>query len=163
MQIIRYKSSREGLKATIIFFIFLIVVIAIVAPGPETKFVDLIQGIGGLVAMFAVLAYMLRSSYIDIDEEKRTIMYCNWPIKSKKIPIEKIIQIGFPKQNYIIRSIGSFVYIWYDDPNNPGKDKYVKIKDTQFDKEILAQVGKKLKIINPNIKFGSEFQALFGK
>ncbi len=87
-------------------------------------------------------------------------MYCNWPIKSEVVPVDKIIQIGYPKQNYVVNSLNSFVYIWYDDPKKPGKDKYVKIKDAQFDLKTIIQVAADLKKLNPQIKFDEKLKEL---
>ncbi len=116
--------------------------------------------VAGFIALFSALTFMLWASYIEIDDEKRTIIYCNWPIKSEVVPVDKIIQIGYPEQNYIVKSLNSFVYIWYDDPEKPGKDKYVKIKDAQFDPQTIIQVATDLKKLNPQVKFDNKLEEL---
>lgn len=160
MALRKYKSSKEGVRVTAIFFVIMLVIIALISRTPQTETRNYVEAMGGFVIMFSVLLFMLKSSYIEIDEAKRTIMYCNWPIKSEVVPVDKIIQIGYPEQNYIVHSLNSFIYIWYDDPEKPGKDKYVKVKDAQFELQTIIQVALELKRLNPQVKFDNKLEGL---
>jgi hypothetical protein len=155
----RYKSSKKAGAFLAIFLLALIGIVLIVNAG-ETATKDLIESIVILIAVFGFLVVNVLFSRIEIDDEKRTVFYRNGIIKSKAVPIDKIIQVGYPKQNYIIRSVNSFLYVWYDDPDKPGRDAYVKIRDAQFAPQTLAEMGRQLKSINEDIKFDNTFSRL---
>ncbi len=74
MEINKYKSSRKGIKATVIFFVLFILVVIVVAPGPKTTPKDFFEMVAGFIALFSALTFMLWASYIEIDDEKRTII-----------------------------------------------------------------------------------------
>ncbi len=160
MAIQRYKSSKKGVKQLIGFFAFMMLVVIVVAVGPKTTIGNLLEALVIFILMFSILAFSVWASYIEIDETKRTIMYCNWPMKSEPVSIDKIIQVGYPQQNYVVKSLDSFVYIWYDDPKNPDRDKYIKIRDMQFDPQTIIQVATDLKKLNPQIKFDDKLKEL---
>ncbi len=50
--------------------------------------------------------------------------------------------------------------VWYDDPEKPGKDKYVKVKDAQFELQTIIQVALELKRLNPQVKFDNKLEGL---
>jgi len=153
----RYNSSKKVVKILAWIFGIIFLLILTINFNSQTTVRDLFIAALIFFVVFGTILFAVSRSFIEINEEQRTMRYCNWPIKTKVVPVDKIIRLGYPKQNYIFRSVGSFIYVLYDDPENPGKDKHIQIKDAQFDKKILAEWGKELKKINPKIEFESEF------
>ena len=147
-KVIKYKSSKTAVKALALIFIIIFLTGLLLSIDPQSTLISITRGTMIFAVIFGFILSAVQHSYIEINETQRTIMYSNWPIKSRKVPIDKIIQIGYPKQNYIIHSINPFVYIWYDDPQSPGEDRYIKIKNTQFDPETLNQLDLPIPMVN---------------
>ncbi len=58
----KYKSSKEGVKVTAIFFAILLIIIVLISRTPQTETRNYVEAMGGFVVMISVLLFMLKSS-----------------------------------------------------------------------------------------------------
>jgi hypothetical protein len=155
-----YKSSKKVVAILSLFFIILILIILGVNTDSSSSVKNIAEAVIILIVVYGFILLSISISKVEIDKEKNTITYRNGLVASDHVLINKVLQIGYPKQNYIVRSLNSFIYIWYDDPNQPGKDCYIKIRDAQFDSHTIANMVDDLRHINPNIKLDLELAEL---
>jgi hypothetical protein len=155
-----YKSSKTS--AAIVAILFSLIILGALLAGlfSRSNAKNLLEGIGLLIIVFSLIVFGGLLSRVEIDENTKTIVYRQNYIFHRPVSIDKILQIGFPKQNYVVKSLNSFIYIWYDDPDKPGKDQYIKIRDVQFAPRTIATIVTDLRHINPNIKLDQQMAQL---
>ncbi len=145
---IRYKTSYEKIiiALAIAYLIF-------VLTNFGTGLADTLKGDFVVFAGIIILIIIgLKYSYVEIHDGD--LKYVNMLVERKTIPITNIIRLGYPRQNWI--ALYSYMYVLYDDPKQPGKDKYMKIIRGQFDEKTLSKIASDLKRINPDIEIEKE-------
>jgi hypothetical protein len=158
-----YKSSQKVMRGSAVLFSLVLVAVGILVATSNPSINSVVEGIGLFLLIFIVILFGVSLSKIEVDTEHKNISYRNNYKSYKPVPIDKIIQIGYPRQNYVVRSLNPFIYVWYDDPERPGTDRYLKITYTQFDPAVLAEVVKQLKSLNPHIKLDAGVESLLKK
>lgn len=121
---------------------------------------NILIGAAAYIVMIALGAATVIVNYVEVTD-KETIYY-RFPF-TYRAPIQKIIKMGFPKQNYISQTYSSFMYVWYDDPKRPGVDQYIKIKQGQFDDRTLVKIARDIKAANPKVEVDEKLQKLIEK
>ncbi len=58
MALRKYKSSKEGVRVTAIFFVIMLVIIALISRTPQTETRNYVEAMGGFVIMFSVLLFI---------------------------------------------------------------------------------------------------------
>jgi len=117
---------------------------------------------GALVYGVTVMAIVLMVIFNYVEITGSEVICYRFPF-TYRAPIKNVIGLGFPKQNYVSETYSSFMYIWYDDPKNPGSDKYINIKRGQFDDKTLVKIATDLKASSPDIKIDEKLQQLIDK
>jgi len=151
-----YKSSKKAIIGLVIAFGFVLLFASFLSLGSGSTPQNSFKWMGILLILFALVVFGVSLSKIEIDDEARTISLRNNYRAYGPVPIDKIIRVGRPQQNYVAKSINSFVYILYDDPSHPGEDAYLKIPDIQFGPQTISQVVRKLKELNGDIELDAQ-------
>jgi hypothetical protein len=141
---IKYRTSAKKIVITLT-----IVFLLLVATTLGDRLVDTLKGdLFALVAIVILIILGVQYSYVQID--RNNIRYVNLLVERRTVPIKNIIKIGYPKQSWY--ALYSYMYVLYDDPGQPGKDKVMKIIKGAFDENTLSKIAMDLKSTNPNIQ-----------
>jgi ABC-type transport system involved in multi-copper enzyme maturation permease subunit len=158
-----YKSSQKVIRGSAVLFGLVLVAVGILVAISNPSINSVVEAVGLFLLIFIIILFGVSLSKIEVDTDHNNISYRNNYKRYKPVPIDNIIQIAYPRQNYIARSLNPFIYVWYDDPERPGTDRYLKIADTQFDAAVLTEIVKQLKALNPRIKLDAGAENLLKK
>jgi len=80
-------------------------------------------------------------------------------LTTRRAPIQKILGVGLPQQNWLAATYHAHMYVWYDDPKQPGRDRYIKLRRGLFDEATLVRLVLDIKKLRPDIKFDARMEA----
>lgn len=120
------------------------------APGNALK--------SALVALSSLAIIALYSLAHGVRLSDNELVYHDFPA-TRRAPIQKILGVGLPQQNCLAATYHAHVYVWYDDPKQPGRDRYIRLRCGLFDETTLVRLALDIKRLRPEIKFDAKMEA----